>query len=307
MPNSILGKLARMRILGKSPVNAYLRVNEWIWNHTPPSLLTLRPLTSYGRLLHAIVRLQADRRQYFGTLFLRNRPQLELIQRIANQRAKESSLSIAVLGCSNGAEAYSILWTIRSARPDLTVATHAMDISRDVLTLAQNGVYSIRTPELVEHPIFERMTEREIQDIFEWEGEHVSIRTWLKEGIIWHHRDAGDPEIVDSLGRQDIVIANNFLCHMDPPNAERCLRNISTLVKQDGYLFVSGIDLAVRTKVARDLGWKPVPELIEEIHNGDHILRVDWPFKWWGLEPFNQRRHDWQMRYASVFMLDGQN
>src|SRR5438034_4334882 len=43
----------------------------------------------------------------------------------------------------------------------------------------------------------------------------------------------------------------------------------SRLVSPGGYLFVSGVDLDVRTKVALDLGWEPVPELIKEIHNGD--------------------------------------
>jgi hypothetical protein len=35
---------------------------------------------------------------------------------------------------------------------------------------------------------------------------------------------------VTLLGLQDIVIANRFLCHMEPRDAERCLRNIARLV-----------------------------------------------------------------------------
>jgi hypothetical protein len=48
--------------------------------------------------------------------------------------------------------------------------------------------------------------------------------------------------------------------------AETCLRNIAE-VKPGGYLFVTGIDLDVRT-MARDLCLQPVPELIEETHEG---------------------------------------
>ena len=51
--------------------------------------------------------------------------------------------------------------------------------------------------------------------------------------------------------------------------AERCLRNIARLVSPHGYLFVSGIDLDIRTKVAADLGWNPLQELLEQIHEGD--------------------------------------
>ena len=244
-----------------------------------------------------------DRRQFFGTFFLRNRPELELIRRLSDQKGKGSTLKITVLGCSNGAEVYSIIWTIRSARPDLKVVMHAIDISKEVLELAQKGVYSLKTPELVDTPIFERMTEEEMREMFDEEDGQIKIKSWLKDGIGWHLGDSGDPEIITVLEPQDMVVANNFLCHMNPPDAEKCLRNIARLVKQGGYLFVSGIDLDIRTKVARDLSWKPVPDLMEDIHDGDPILRADWPFKWWGLEPINKRRHDWGLCYASVFQL----
>lgn len=59
----------------------------------------------------------------------------------------------------------------------------------------------------------------------------------------------------------------------------------------------------IRTKVALELGWKPVRELLEEIHDGDPSVRGDWPLKYWGLEPFDNKRHDRMVRYASVFQL----
>jgi SAM-dependent methyltransferase len=181
---------------------------------------------------------------------------------------------------------------------------HAVDISNEVLEFAQKGVYSLAAPaELVDAPIFERMTEKEMREMFDRENDQAKIKLWIKEGITWHLGDAGDPEIVNALGSQDMVVANNFLCHMDPPDAERCLCNIARLLNPGGYLFVSGIDLDIRTKVARDLKWKPISDLMEDIHDGDPAIRGDWPWKWWGLEPFNQRRHDWEIRYASGFQL----
>jgi SAM-dependent methyltransferase len=109
--------------------------------------------------------------------------------------------------------------------------------------------------------------------------------------------------MIDALGRQDLVVANDFLCHMEPTEAERCLRNIARLVDSGGYLVVSGIDLDVRTKVAKDLGWRPIADLLEDIHDGDRSLRLSWPWRYWGLEPFDTRRHDWKVRYASAFQL----
>jgi chemotaxis methyl-accepting protein methylase len=245
----------------------------------------------------------ATRTFNFGTFFLRNRPQLELIRRLSAQKDNGSPLRVSVLACSNGAEVYSILWAIRSAHPDLKIMMNAVDISKEVLSLAHKGIYSLQTPELVDAPIFDRITAEEMQEMFDRDGDQVKIKSWIKEGIVWHLGDAGDPRILNILGPQDIVVANNFLCHMDPLDAERCLRNIARLVKPGGYLFVSGIDLDIRTKVARDLKWKPLADLLEDIHDGDISLRLDWPWEYWGLEPFNERRNDRKVRYASVFQL----
>jgi SAM-dependent methyltransferase len=300
---SVMTKALRIKFFGKSPVGAYLRLNQWLWNRLPPSLTAHHPLHLYGIFLHALARLHAQRRQFFGTFFLRNRPELELICRLLGRKEVGSDLKIAVLGCSDGAEVYSILWTIRSSRPDLRVVMHGVDISKEVLELAQEGVYSLTAPALVDQPILERMTGEEMREMFDRREDHVRIKSWIKEGVIWHVGAAEDPEIMNVLGTQDMVMANNFLCHMDAPDAERCLRNIGRLVSPGGYLFVSGIDLDVRTKVARDLNWEPVLDLIEDIHNGDYSLRADWPCKWWGLEPLDKRRHDWEVRYASVFQL----
>ena len=66
---------------------------------------------------------------------------------------------------------------------------------------------------------------------------------------------------------------------------------------------MSGVDLAVRSKVALEQGWRPVIDLIEEIHEGDPTLRRDWPLCYWGLEPFDRAKENWKVRYASVFRL----
>jgi len=141
--------------------------------------------------------------------------------------------------------------------------------------------------------------------MFDWEGERATVKPWLREGIRWHLGDVSDPEFVHALGQHDMVVANNFLCHMTPVAAEQCLRNVAQLVRPGGYLFVSGVDLDVRMKVALELGWEPVPELMAEVHNGDPSVRADWPWQWWGLEPLNRRRRDWQIRYAAAFRIAG--
>jgi SAM-dependent methyltransferase len=295
--------VARASLFGKHPFGVYLRTNEWVWRRLPRSLTTGGFATGYGRFVHGLVRLQADRKQYFGTFFFRNRPQVQMISRLADRAPRGRALRIAVLGCSLGAEVYSIGWSIRLTRPDLETALQGVDISNDALDVARKGVYSLGVSELGGEHVLERTTEEEKRGMFDREGEQLKVKPWLREGILWRVGDASDPEIVDALGRQDIVVANDFLCHMEPGPAEGCLRNLARLVDAGGYLVVSGIDLDVRTKVANALGWKPVAESLEDIHNGDRSLRLSWPWRYWGVEPLDKSRPDWNVRYASVFQL----
>jgi chemotaxis methyl-accepting protein methylase len=264
-------------------------------------------MRAFGEWVHTLVRLLSARQQYFGTFFLRNRPMLELMRRLAEEKAEGSTLRIAVVGCSIGAEVYSILWTIRSARPDLKVLMCALDISKEILDLAQTGIYTPDTSGIVGSSIFERLTPHEMEQIFDLEGDEARVKSWLREGITWQLGDVSSPELVHVLGPQDIVVANNFLCHMEPPVAENCLRNIAGLMGRGGYLFVSGVDLEIRAKVAHELGWQPISEMLEQIHDGDPSVCRGWPWSWWGLEPLNRRRQDWRMRYAAAFQVLSSN
>jgi SAM-dependent methyltransferase len=288
---------------GSSLIGFYLRVNQAIWKRLPDAVRRTRAAYWYGSFLYKLVCRRADRQQYFGTFFLRNRPQLEQIRRLTQPLPQGSQLRIAVLGCSAGAEVYSLLWTIRKARPDLMVRTYAVDISADILARAEAAAYTSESSELEGRSIFERLTPEERAEIFDWDGNTGRVKPWIRENIVFRVGDAGDPALVRELGRQDIVVASNFLCHMPPELAERCLRNIAGLVDDGGCLFVLGVDLKVRSKVARDLGWRPVPEMIREIHDGDPSVRNDWPWEWWGLEPLNDRRRDWESRYAAAYRL----
>ena len=300
-------KLLGFQVLGKSPVRFYFRLNQRLWDKLPSAITNLRPIRFYGDLLNKLVRMKGDRAQGLGTCFFRNRPALELIRRIAERKEQGETLRLAVLGCSAGAEVYSIAWTIKSARPDLKLELQAVDIYREVVEFAKVGAYpvgpTVKPSDVSDPAVFERMSRDEIADIFDREGDVAKIKPWIREGISWHVGDVGDPGIVERFGTQDIVVANNFLCHMTPGSAGRSLRNIARLVSSGGYLFVAGVDLDVRTNLARELGWKPVEELLEEIHGGDKWLRQLWPAHYAGLEPLDKRRPDWKLRYAAAFQL----
>jgi chemotaxis methyl-accepting protein methylase len=280
---------------------------------------------TYARYLDWTVRRCSDRKQFVATFFLRNRPELLLLSRLLEDRPSRSRVSIAVMACSKGAEVYSLVWAVRSARPDLELNVGAVDISQEIVDFAKDGIYSLNrddafraisdkaseSDERIERStskdqnawMFERMTSDEMRAMFNIQGGVAEVKSDLRIGISWLCGDAGDPQLQTFLGLQDIVVANRFLCHMKPDAAAKCLRNIAKLVRPGGYLFVTGIDLDVRTQVASDLGWQPVPDLIREIHDGDDSIRRGWPTEYWGLEPFDSKRPDWNIRYASVFQI----
>ena len=321
--NSILERQRRIsRILRRWAGVCSFQMGR-VWRKMPAFARRSAAGRLYARGLHSLVRFSAERSQSFGTFFLRNRAELELMRRLLERKGK--SASVAVLACSKGAEVYSILWSIRSLLPEVRLCVQAVDISEEILGFARNGVYSSAREDSL-HPvngtdtrdaagvswntrrdqiasIFERMTEEEVRSMFDMAGSEARVRSWLQEGITWRQGDAGDPRIVELLGPQDIVVANRFLCHMRPEKAETCLRNVVQLVKPGGYLFVSGVDLDVRTKVARNMSLKPVIELIREVHEGDVSLRKGWPLEYWGLEPIRETAPDWTVRYASVFQV----
>jgi chemotaxis methyl-accepting protein methylase len=332
---------ANSRILRRC-LGIYVSQASRVWSHLFCSVRDLPVARAYARHLHRMVLLHADRKQYFATFFLRNRPELRLLNRLCQEKPKDSRVDIAILACSKGAEVYSMAWAIRSARPDLQLNIAAVDISQEILDFASAGIYTIdnteestdtnpeslhdvadesksdetkceqtksdQTKSIVWNtlrdqnaPMFERMSSDEIDMMFEVKEGQASIRPFLRQGITWICGDAGSPRLSAAIGPQDIVVANRFLCHMSPVTAAACLRNIAKMVKPGGHLFVSGIDLDVKTRVALEMGWQPVPDLLREIHDGDESIRRGWPAKYWGLEPLDDRRADWRIRYASVF------
>ena len=281
----------------------FLRINRWAWPTLVRWLGRFCLIYTYGNFLQKLVRIREIRVTNYGTLFFRNRAQLELIRRISEKVRRRSVLKMAVFACSNGAEVYSIVWILRFVSRKLRIVLNAVDISEKAIAFAKKGVYCSESEELETVGIFSNISEEERRGMFFAENGKKRIRDVLKKGITWRVYDAGDPGIIQVLGVQDIIVANNFMCHMEPKDAEKCLRNLAGLAKEGSYLIVSGIDLNERTKVANDLGWKPVDEMMEELHEGDPTLRNDWPWKYWGLEPINRRRKDWKMRYSSVFIF----
>jgi len=269
-----------------------------VWSIIPQHIRERRPLRIAGDWIHKRALNVSERNQSTSTWFLRNRPLLLTIADLIEDRQPGEQVRLCVIGCSTGAEVYSILWTLRKARPDRKILTTAIDISPSAVAKAKTGEYSKNDDEL-------RMPlpEKTLRELFDAEGERLRIKKSISEGVNWMVADGCDPKTISSLGVQDIVIANNFLVHMQKESALSSLRRIAQLVKPSGLLVCRGVDLDIRDAVMREHGFKPITSRIEEIHEGDVLLdaRIFWPWEYWGLEPIDKTRKDWMRYYSSIF------
>lgn len=297
-----IGRILRNIATGAEVSKTYPdRTIEMFWNRLPCAVRSWRVTQGIGRLIHRRVRRVQQRggtdctANY--TRFFRNLPQLELLQDLVLETRRGGPVKIAVLGCSTGAELYSAVWMIRTARPELEVEALGVDISERCIQTAASGVYPLPDTEVA------GISERSYERLFSRRGDTLRIQQWLREAIRWQVGDVCSSDLAAHFGLQDIVFANNFLFHMCAERAEGCLRNVARLVAPHGYLFVGGVDLDVRSRTARQLGLIPVTTRLEEIYTAEEGMLTAWPLHFWGLEPMDHRRQDWPARYTTVFRV----
>jgi hypothetical protein len=200
MDQTVIGNILKSKVVGKLLVGAFFRPNQKLWSTFPHTVTKLRPLRAYGSWLHALARMRPVRMSYFYTSFFRNKPLLELARRLCDQHDNGSRITITVLGCSIGAEVYSLLWTIRSKRPDLKIVVNAMDLAKEAVEFARDGIYPPGCSKFTDAPMFASMTKEERQGLFDDDGHQLTIKPWLKENITWQVGDASDPELVNRVG-----------------------------------------------------------------------------------------------------------
>ena len=139
---------------------AFLRGNRAVWPHLPRPVLATRAARAYGRRLQKIARSTSPREQNPRTYFLRSRPELAVVTHLLNDHSSDTPVKITVLGCSFGAESYSILSSIKDAHPDLAVEMRGFDIFPEAVDVASEGLWDPQADQL------ELMTPAEIGVFF---------------------------------------------------------------------------------------------------------------------------------------------
>ena len=127
-------EILRNRIPGISSLRAQAfadRAIEVFWNGLPTRVRSWKRTQDLGRRIHRRARRVQPRGGGCFTRFFRNVPQLELVRDLVLERVPGAPVKILSLGCSTGAELYSILWLIRTARPTQAVEALGIDTAEE--------------------------------------------------------------------------------------------------------------------------------------------------------------------------------
>lgn len=278
-----------------------------LWGRIPNSMMETDTMRLTGRFIYQNFSRNAVRIQSHHTHFMRNLPQLEVLANLVADFDKGSTVRLASIGCSTGAELFSALYLLRRARPDLTILARGADISSAVVEVARRGIYRPDAPAGEAGLYLAGRAEVSTQDIDELRGilelmpdGTMRVHDWLRENVCWLTADATDHSLLDMVGKQDIVIANNFIGPMEDTLAEACLANVMRLVKPGGLLVVEGIDTDLKTRILKASNFRPVLLRQEEIWTADASKR-GWPWVRWSHEPFHRNEPTWQYRYTVIF------
>jgi chemotaxis methyl-accepting protein methylase len=267
-----------------------------------PGAEILRNTLAWRRLRHRVSLLVGERTNSHFTGFLRLPTQFEalagpVVDHLSGRRGTAGPLRVGVLGCSNGAEAYTIASVLQSRHPHLAFRVHGFDIDRDVVAKARTARYT--ADEIYNNKI---ITAAFVESTFERADGHFTVKPHIAERVEFDTADVLSTDLDVRVGPSDIVFAQNFLFHLKRDAARKALENIARLLRAGGVLFLDGVDLDLRRAFVRRNGLRPLDYEIERIHEEARRARaVGWPYAYWGLEPFHTVRSDWQTRYATIF------
>lgn len=275
-------------------VNIARRTMMTCWDMLPNSVLSSWGFQKLGKLIHkAHIRWQGRVQGLQITCFLRNVPQLEVLRDLALKVPTGGRWRVFSVGCSTGAELYSLLWYLRSARSDFHISAVGVDIADTVVAKASSGEYLLEDDEL------SLLSNSMLEALFDQADGALKVKDWIRKDIRWLVADAMHPNLLDVIGPADLLLANNLFGAMSDEKAEAVMGNLLRLVSPGGYFVFNG-NLDVKTRFAKKHDLVPVCERIEAIHFGDS-KKIKWPWYYSSPEPIEKGRPEWQTRYAQVF------
>jgi chemotaxis methyl-accepting protein methylase len=194
---------------------------------------------------HQMVLLFGSRQNYTFTQFVRLPHQGDAfagpVVDFLRPGDKREPLRIVIFGCSNGAKPYSMASILASRRPDVPFHVTATDIDKSMIEKALIARY---TREEVTKNGF--VSEDFVASTFLQEGESFEVRPEIRARMTFQIADVLDDRLISRIAQADIVIAQNFLYHLNRRQSRTAFTHLCALLKPRAALFVDGMDIDLR-------------------------------------------------------------
>jgi chemotaxis protein methyltransferase CheR len=155
---------------------------------------------------------------------------------IIESRKNTKDLNIWCAASSSGQEPYSIAMLIEEYFPvllDWQINFIASDISEKMLAQCRSGIFS-------QLEVNRGLPAAMLIKYFEKNGPTWSIKKQLQKRIRFQHINLSRE--LPHLPRMDIIFLRNVLIYFDIEMKRKILKQIRTILKPDGYLFLGGAE-----------------------------------------------------------------
>jgi chemotaxis protein methyltransferase CheR len=207
-------------------------------------------------------------------------------------------LEIVVFACCSGEEAFSLSYVLRKNFPGLGFRIRGFDIVEDVVARARTATFSRK--EVFTGPF---VTEEFVEGAFDLvEPDTFRVKQEIAAPIEFATGDMLDRRFIESLGKFDLVLAQNVLFHLPRDKARVAFGFLHDLMKPLSALFVNGMDTDMRISLTKRNGLEPLDYLVEEIHNDARVDRGSgWAGAYWGRKPFSRNSREWLRKHGTIY------
>src|SRR5665213_755624 len=158
---------------------------------------------------------------------------------LISKRASERTLNIWSGACSGGQEIYSLLMLIKEHFPVLEgwkLRVIASDLSSQMLEKAQRGIFS-------QLEVNRGLSAAYMVKYFEQVGLDWEVHETFRKSIEFLPMNLAKPWPV--LPAMDLVLMRNVMIYFDVETKKRVLNQTAELMKDDGYLFLGGVESTI--------------------------------------------------------------
>jgi chemotaxis protein methyltransferase CheR len=172
------------------------------------------------------------------TYFMREDYQLECLVEevlpiILSERGRRRQLRILSVPCSTGEEPYSIaLWLLENwpEIDEVDVSIHGIDIDRESLATAEEGIYGARS--------VQRLSDRVLERWFTKVPDGHQLSSDIRGAVELSAANICDSSEMRNFRDYDIVFCRNVLIYFDQVASRRAAENLFGAMRPGGYLFL---------------------------------------------------------------------